>query len=45
MKDLFLLDEKIERKNERLLRLKKFKKALIGKVERGEKERADELAG
>lgn len=45
MKDPFLLDKKIERKNERLLRLKKFKKALIGKVERDEKERAEKLAG
>lgn len=43
MKDLFLLGKKIDRQNERLLRLKKFKKALIGKVERDEKKRADEM--
>jgi len=32
MDDLFLLDEKIGRKNERLGRFKKFKKLLVKKV-------------
>lgn len=44
MKDLFLLDAKIGKKNKRLGRLKKFEKVLIEKVERDEKKRAGELA-
>jgi len=43
MKDLFLLDEKLGRKKEKLGRFKKFKKLLIGKIERDEKKKADEL--
>ena len=43
MKDLFLFDKKLGRKKEKLGRFKKFKKLLIGKVEREEKEKADEL--
>ena len=43
MDDLFLLDKKIGRKNEKLGKLKKFKKLLICKVEHAEEKKADEL--
>jgi hypothetical protein len=43
MKDLFLLEKKLGRKKEKLGRFKKLKKLLIGKVERDEKKKADEL--
>lgn len=43
MKDVFLLEEKIAKKGQRMERLRKMKKILIGKVEREEKKKADEL--
>ncbi|MEK9132480.1 MAG: hypothetical protein AAB606_02105 [Patescibacteria group bacterium] len=43
MNDLFLLEEKLARKSEKLDRLKKFKKVLIRKAEEEDRKNAETL--